>query len=63
MILFITAVWHCCYFFSFVTQQIHSTEKNFETACSLLEAGVEFAAIAKSEYTGLLFMLSKGMVS
>ena len=33
-----------------------------ETACSLLEAGTEFAAMAKSDYTALLFMLSKGMV-
>lgn len=52
--------WHCKLLFQLA--QIHSTEKNFETACSLLEAGVEFAAIAKSEYTGLLFMLSKGML-
>ena len=43
-------------------QQIHASEKSLESACGLLEAGAEFAAAAKSDYTRLLFLLSKGMV-
>ena len=43
-------------------QQIHATERDFVSACTLLGAGADYSAAAKSEYTQLLFLLSKGMV-
>lgn len=52
--------WHCRLLFQLA--QIHATEHNYAAACGLLEAGAEFAASAKSDYTTLLFLLSKGML-
>ncbi|XP_033750418.1 MAU2 chromatid cohesion factor homolog [Pecten maximus] len=52
--------WHCRLLFQLA--QIHSIEKDFVTACQLLTAGAEFSDTAHSEYTKLLFVLSKGML-
>ena len=43
-------------------QQIHATEKDIVSAKSLLSVGADFAAAARSDYTRLLFLLSRGMV-
>ncbi|XP_076465078.1 MAU2 chromatid cohesion factor homolog isoform X2 [Babylonia areolata] len=53
--------WHCRLLFQLA--QIHATEKDIVSAKSLLSVGAEFAAAARSEYTRLLFMLSKGMLA
>ena len=47
---------------SVLFQQIHATEKDIVSASSLLSVGADFAAAACSEYTRLLFLLSRGMV-
>ena len=43
-------------------QQMHVAVKDFSASCQLLGQGAEYAAAAKSQYTTLLFLLSKGMV-
>ncbi|KAL8615922.1 hypothetical protein ACOMHN_034598 [Nucella lapillus] len=53
--------WHCRLLFQLA--QIHATEKDIVSAKSLLSVGADFAATARSEYTRLLFMLSKGMLA
>ncbi|KAK3601195.1 hypothetical protein CHS0354_004395 [Potamilus streckersoni] len=52
--------WHCRLLFQLA--QIHALEKDYLSAISLLGVGVDFAAAAHSEYTTLLFLLSKGML-
>ncbi|KAJ8303992.1 hypothetical protein KUTeg_017575 [Tegillarca granosa] len=46
----------------FEKQQIHAAEKDYNSACHLLGVGAEFAATARSDYSRLLFLLSKGML-
>jgi len=41
---------------------MHVAVKDFSASCQLLGQGAEYAAAAKSQYTTLLFLLSKGMV-
>ncbi|KAH3834324.1 MAU2 chromatid cohesion factor homolog isoform X2 [Dreissena polymorpha] len=52
--------WHCRMLFQLA--QIYATEKDFTAACRLLGDGAEYALAAKSQYTTLLFLLSKGML-
>lgn len=44
-------------------QQIYASEKDFSSACRMLGAGADYAVASNSQYTTLLFLLSKGMVS
>lgn len=44
-------------------QQIHATERNYEVASSLLGVGVDYAHISAANYTRVLFLLSRCMVS
>ncbi|KAK7115368.1 MAU2 chromatid cohesion factor homolog isoform X2 [Littorina saxatilis] len=53
--------WHCRLLFQLA--QIHASEKDFVSAKSLLSVGADFAAAARSDYTRLLFLLSKGMLA
>lgn len=43
-------------------QQIHASEKDYQSACSLLGFGVDYAEYSMAHYTRVLFLLSKGMV-
>ncbi|XP_052797100.1 MAU2 chromatid cohesion factor homolog [Mya arenaria] len=52
--------WHCRLLFQLA--QIHASELDFQAACQLLGGGADFAAAAGSQYTTLLFLLSKGML-
>lgn len=52
--------WHCRLLFQLA--QIHASNKNFTTACSLIGDGADYAAAANADYTTLLFLLSKGML-
>ncbi|XP_071964873.1 MAU2 chromatid cohesion factor homolog [Antedon mediterranea] len=54
------AYWHCRLLFQLA--QIHTHEKDFLSACELLGVGADYAAVAGSEYTQTLFLLSKGML-
>ena len=49
--------------FCFVSQQLHVGEGDFTSAITLLSRGAEYAARKQADYTKLLFLLSKGMVS
>lgn len=53
--------WHCRLLFQLA--QIHALEKDMVSAMSLLSVGADYAAAARSEYTRLLFLLSKGMLA
>ncbi|XP_046543112.1 MAU2 chromatid cohesion factor homolog isoform X1 [Haliotis rubra] len=52
--------WHCRLLFQLA--QIFAIEKDFLSACGLLGVGAEFARTAQSDYTRMLFLLSKGML-
>lgn len=52
--------WHCRLIFQLA--QIHASRKEFKEACKLLGEGADFAAAANSQYTTLLFLLSRGML-
>ena len=41
---------------------MHASKKEFSEACVLLGAGADYASTSHSQYTTLLFLLSKGMV-
>ncbi|KAL5005286.1 hypothetical protein ScPMuIL_018742 [Solemya velum] len=56
-----TPYWHCRLLFQLA--QIHASERDYLSACGLLGVGAEFALAARSEYTRMLFLLSKGMLS
>lgn len=43
-------------------QQLHSAEKDWMSAMNVMGRGAEYALSVRSEYTRLLFMLSRGMV-
>lgn len=46
----------------FCFQQIYAIQRDYLSACHYLQIGADFAGSAHSEYTRLLFILSKGMV-
>lgn len=46
----------------FFSQQIYAIQRDHTSACHYLQVGADFAGSAHSEYTRLLFILSKGMV-
>ncbi|XP_055956301.1 MAU2 chromatid cohesion factor homolog [Patella vulgata] len=52
--------WHCRLLFQLA--QIHAQERDFPSACNLLSLGTDFATVSRSEYTRLLFVLSKAMI-
>ncbi|KAK6189028.1 hypothetical protein SNE40_005079 [Patella caerulea] len=52
--------WHCRLLFQLA--QIHAQERDFPSACNLLSLGTDFAIVSRSEYTRLLFVLSKAMI-
>ena len=43
-------------------QQLHMQEGDYTSATALLSRGVDYATANHSEYTKILFLLSKGMV-
>ncbi|KAK7496830.1 hypothetical protein BaRGS_00011810 [Batillaria attramentaria] len=53
--------WHCRLLFQLA--QIHASERDMVSAVSLLSVGADYAAAARSEYTRLLFLLSRGMLA
>ena len=44
-------------------QQLHTSEKDWNAAMNIMGMGADYALSVRSEYTRLLFMLSRGMVS
>ncbi|ESP05423.1 hypothetical protein LOTGIDRAFT_205565 [Lottia gigantea] len=52
--------WHCRLLFQLA--QIHTKEHDFSSASNLLAIGTDFAVVSRSEYTRLLFVLSRAMV-
>ncbi|KAG1667224.1 MAU2 chromatid cohesion factor [Nymphon striatum] len=52
--------WHCRLLLQLA--QIHSHERDYVSACSLLGVGSEYASVSGSHYTRILFLLSKGML-
>lgn len=52
--------WHCRLIFQLA--QIHTSEKDYELASSLLGVGVDFAHISNINYTKVLFLLSRCML-
>ncbi|CAL8131426.1 unnamed protein product [Orchesella dallaii] len=52
--------WHCRLIFQL--SQIHASEKDYQSACSLLGFGVDYAEYSMAHYTRVLFLLSKGML-
>ncbi|XP_060570323.1 MAU2 chromatid cohesion factor homolog [Ruditapes philippinarum] len=52
--------WHCRLLFQLA--QMHASKREFNEACVLLGSGAEYASSANSQYTTLLFLLSKGML-
>lgn len=55
-----TFPWLIAFFFP---QQIYAQERELEAAGTLMTLGAEYANMQKAEYTRILFLLSKGMVS
>uniref|UniRef100_A0A8C4IRY3 MAU2 chromatid cohesion factor homolog n=1 Tax=Dicentrarchus labrax TaxID=13489 RepID=A0A8C4IRY3_DICLA len=55
-----TPYWHCRLLFQLA--QLHALEKDLVSACDLLGVGAEYARVMGSEYTRVLFLLSKGML-
>ncbi|RUS80189.1 hypothetical protein EGW08_012046 [Elysia chlorotica] len=53
--------WHCRLLFQLA--QLHTSEKDWNAAMSIMGMGADYALSVRSEYTRLLFMLSRGMVS
>ncbi|VDI19142.1 MAternally affected uncoordination, partial [Mytilus galloprovincialis] len=52
--------WHCRILFQL--SQLHAIERDFPSAVRLLTTGIEVAGKSRSEYTKLLFLLSRGML-
>ncbi|XP_052099169.1 MAU2 chromatid cohesion factor homolog [Mytilus californianus] len=52
--------WHCRILFQL--SQLHAIERDFPSAVRLLTSGIEVAGKSRSEYTKLLFLLSRGML-
>lgn len=55
-----SAYWHCRLIFQLA--QIYAIQRDHTSACHYLQMGADFAGSAHSEYTRLLFILSKGML-
>ncbi|XP_022329171.1 MAU2 chromatid cohesion factor homolog [Crassostrea virginica] len=55
-----SAYWHCRLIFQLA--QIYAIQRDYLSACHYLQIGADFAGSAHSEYTRLLFILSKGML-
>lgn len=55
-----SAYWHCRLIFQLA--QIYAIQRDHTSACHYLQVGADFAGSAHSEYTRLLFILSKGML-
>lgn len=55
-----SAYWHCRLIFQ--QAQIYAIQRDHTSACHYLQMGADFAGSAHSEYTRLLFILSKGML-
>ena len=43
-------------------QQLHMHDGDYVSSTTLLSQGADYAAASRSEYTKILFLLSKGMV-
>ncbi|GFO22972.1 mau2 chromatid cohesion factor homolog [Plakobranchus ocellatus] len=52
--------WHCRLLFQLA--QLHTSEKDWVAAMNIMGMGADYAFSVRSEYTRLLFMLSKGMI-
>jgi len=52
--------WHCRLLFQLA--QIHTAEKDWVSAVNLMRIGADYASSVRSDYTRLLFMLSRGMI-
>lgn len=52
--------WHCRLLFQLA--QLHMQEGDYVSAAALLSRGADYAASNRSEFTKILFLLSKGMV-
>ncbi|CAL1526010.1 unnamed protein product [Lymnaea stagnalis] len=52
--------WHCRLLFQLA--QLHTAEKDWAAAMSIMGRGADYALAVRSEYTRLLFMLSRGMI-
>uniref|UniRef100_A0A2C9JSS8 MAU2 chromatid cohesion factor homolog n=1 Tax=Biomphalaria glabrata TaxID=6526 RepID=A0A2C9JSS8_BIOGL len=52
--------WHCRLLFQLA--QLYTAEKEWNAAINLLGRGADYALAVRSEYTRLLFMLSRGMI-
>ena len=44
-------------------QELLAQERDYVSACELLRSGADYAGVKRAEYTKILFMLSRGMVS
>ena len=47
----------------YLLQQLHAQERDIESAGNLMMLGADYANTIKAEYTRILFLLSRGMVS
>ncbi|GFR91670.1 MAU2 chromatid cohesion factor homolog, partial [Elysia marginata] len=52
--------WHCRLLFQLA--QLHTSEKDWNAAMGIMGMGADYALSVRSEYTRLLFMLSRGMI-
>ncbi|CAB0007676.1 unnamed protein product [Nesidiocoris tenuis] len=52
--------WHCRLLFQLA--QIHSSQRDYELACSLLSVGADYAKMSLAHYTRVLFLLSRCML-
>ncbi|XP_059155921.1 MAU2 chromatid cohesion factor homolog [Physella acuta] len=52
--------WHCRLLFQLA--QLHTAEKDWVAAMNIMGIGADYALNVRSEYTRLLFMLSRGMI-